>query len=611
MKESTRNRLFTCLGGLSVVLMAIYLTMREGDVLFRAQELSLFLPTRQFYSDLCIYPGGTLSWLGCLATQFFYKKTWAAIMLCLIWWACQGITSRVFRLGAGWNLLALLVPIALMACMTQTGYWLYYQKLSGHLMVPGIGVLLSLLATWIYRTLPERWGLCYGWMVVWGCLGYPLFGAYSFLGTALMMWPRQWNSRVGFFRKAFPILLGALLIGFIPGFSYQHLYSQVNADELYRAALPTFGLADQDFPQYRLPYYALFASLIPAMLTTLLPERKRKHWQTGLIVSIFCLSAGFWGLWKVWYTDVNFHKEVRMALAIERQDWEGVLRIARESASVEPTRLIVMNKNLALFRLGRAGDEMCHFANEGAMPKAPWIARISQVGGRQLFYQYGRENSCYRWCMESGVERGWSVETLQLMTKASLLAGDFEVARKYLSILKKTWLYRQWAERYESFLYQPERIAEDEEMGFIAHLMPEQNRLDGDQSVVETYLLDSFISETKDDTLFQEMTLLCALQMKDIGLFWPRFFEYARRHPGEHIPTHYQEAAYLYGHLEPTVDISRMPFDESVRKSYADFMAFNERCGNMSLEQKKVAFRPAFGHTFYYFYFLVRDIQTL
>ena len=107
------------------------------------------------------------------------------------------------------------------------------------------------------------------------------------------------------------------------------------------------------------------------------------------------------------------------------------------------------------------------------------------------------------------------------------------------------------------------------------------------------------------------MTLLCALQMKDIGLFWPRFFEYARRHPGEHIPTHYQEAAYLYGHLEPTVDISRMPFDESVRKSYADFMAFNERCGNMSLEQKKVAFRPAFGHTFYYFYFLVRDIQTL
>ena len=454
-------------------------------------------------------------------------------------------------------------------------------------------------------------GLCYAWMAVWGCAGYPLLGAYSFLGTALMMWPRQWGSRSSFFRKAFPFLLGGLLIWLIPQIACRQLYSQVNTDLIYRAAMPTLGLAEQDFPQYRLPYYALFASVLPALLTTVLSDRRRKHWQTGLITSILCLSAGLYGLRKVWYSDVNFHKEVRMALAIERMDWEEVLRIARESSSVEPTRMVVTNKNLALFRLGRAGDEMCHFSNEGALPNAPWIARISQVGGRQLFYQYGRENPCYRWCMENGVERGWSVETLQLMTKSSLLTGDYEVARKYLEILKKTWFYRSWAERYEAFLHHPERIAEDEEMGFIAHLMPEENRLDGDQSVVEQYLLDSFISEQKDDPLHQEMTLLCALQMKDIGLFWPRFFEYARRHSEGHIPTHYQEAAYLYGHLEPTVDISRMPFDESVRKSYADFMAFNERCGNMSFEQKKAAFRPAFGHTFYYFYFLVRDIQTL
>ena len=611
MKKSTINCLFTCLGGLPVALMAIYLTMREGDVLFRAQELSLFLPTRQFYSDLCIYPGGTLSWLGCLATQFFYKKTWTIGMLCLIWWTCQETTRWIFRLERGWNLLALLVPIALLACMTETGYWLYYQKLDGHLMVPSIGVLISLLAVCIYRTLPVRWGLCYAWMAVWGCVGYPLFGAYSFLGTALMMWPRQWSRQNWFSRMALPLLLGALLIGLVPQIAYRHLYSQVNVSQLYRAAMPTFGIGNHDFPQYRLPYYALFASMLPALLTTILSDRKRKHWQTGLIVSALCLCAGLVGLRKVWYSDVNFHKEVRMALAIEQQDWEGVLRIARESASVEPTRLVVMNKNLALFRLGRAGNEICHYANEGALPNAPWLARISQVGGRQLFYQYGRTNGCYRWCMEDGVERGWSVETLQLMTKASILMKDYEVARKYLNILKKTRFHHKWAAHYEAFLYHPELIKEDKEMELIDHLMPESNRLDGDQSVVEKYLLDSFISEPKDDPYYQEMTLLCALQMKDIGLFWPHFFEYAHRHPNEHIPTHYQEAAYLYGHLEPTVDISRMPFDESVRKSYADFMAFNKRCGNMSLERKKVAFRPAFGHTFYYFYFLVRDIQTL
>lgn len=38
--------------------------------------------------------------------------------------------------------------------------------------------------------------------------------------------------------------------------------------------------------------------------------------------------------------------------------------------------------------------------------------------------------------------------------------------------------------------------------------------------------------------------------MKDIDIFWPRFFQYATLHNGKPMPRHYQEAAYLYGHLE-------------------------------------------------------------
>ena len=78
------------------------------------------------------------------------------------------------------------------------------------------------------------------------------------------------------------------------------------------------------------------------------------------------------------------------------------------------------------------------------------------------------------------------------------------------------------------------------------------------------------------------------------------------------MPTHYQEAAYLYGQLEPgKVDISGMPFDESVKRSYYDFCQFNQQLGpNMSEAEKAVRFRPAFGNTFYYFYFLVRNVKT-
>ena len=124
------------------------------------------------------------------------------------------------------------------------------------------------------------------------------------------------------------------------------------------------------------------------------------------------------------------------------------------------------------------------------------------------------------------------------------------------------------------------------------------------------YLLQTFARGNGDDPLFQEMTLICALYMKDIDIFWPRFMKYATMHPHDRMPRHYQEAAYLYGHLENKVDISHMPFDQQVRDSYDRFMQFNTQCGPMTDEQKAVAFYPQFGDTFFYFYFLVRNQKT-
>ena len=109
-----------------------------------------------------------------------------------------------------------------------------------------------------------------------------------------------------------------------------------------------------------------------------------------------------------------------------------------------------------------------------------------------------------------------------------------------------------------------------------------------------------------DDPIMQEQILLAALWMKDIQMFWPRFFQYASMHPGKHMPRHYQEAAYLYGHLEHNVDISRMPFDKEVVDSYNEFMALAQRCQGMSEEKMRDVFYPRFGKTFYYEYFLVR-----
>ena len=141
-------------------------------------------------------------------------------------------------------------------------------------------------------------------------------------------------------------------------------------------------------------------------------------------------------------------------------------------------------------------------------------------------------------------------------------------------------------------------------------MLPEENSLNTDLNVIEMFLLKTFAYSNSDNPYRQEQCLIAALQMKDIGLFWPRFFKYATLHPDIHMPRHYQEAAYLYGHLEHQVDISHMPFDEEVKESYRRFMEFTQQCSGMTEEQMAEAFRPQFGNTFYYFYFLVNGLQT-
>ena len=640
-----------------IAVFAFKLISSESETLLRAQELNLWLPTGLYWKTLMQYPGGAASWLATYLTQYFYYPWLGVGILCGLWLIICGLLAWSFRLKGPWVALTALVPLALMACFTQTGYWIYYQKLQGHLFVPTVGVLFATLCLVVQRLLSDylptriaRYARLV-WMALVCILGYPFFGAWALGATGLLgIQPtpnpsskegdsgKQSSSLStpplgrGWWWTALSLLFALILIAAIPQIYYQQLFEMTEHGFIYVAAMPSFRYGKEVFTIYRLPYYAIILSfLILAIIgwvRGVFATDKLRPWLQSLITIILLFLAIF-GVSKAWYHDANFQKELGMNRAIEELDWERVLTIARDgSSTVKPTRQMVLYKNLALFRLGRAGNEMFFYPEGAVQQNAPWKVRITQVGGKLIYYHYGKENFCYRWCMEDGVEFGWKAETLKFMARTSILNREWSVARKYLNLLKQTTFHRAWAERYEKYLATPDAfdlkkleasIAAKkpllDERGMkefepILHLMTYPDRLDGDNTLVEMYLLQTFARGNGDDPLFQEMTLICALIMKDIDLFWPRFMKFASMHPDLHMPLHFQEAAYLYGHLENKVDISHMPFDKNVRDTYDRFMKFNEQCGPMTEEQKAIAFYPQFGNTFYYFYFLVRNQKT-
>lgn len=629
-----------------IVVAAIRLLQRDSEMLLRAQELNLWLPTGLFWKTLMQYPGGAASWLATYLTQYFYYPWLGVSILCGLWLIICLLLGWVYNLKGPWVALTALVPLALCACLVQTGYWIYYQKLQGHLFVPTVGILFATLSLAVQRSIhlclpakAARWTSIL-WLAIVCIIGYPLFGAWALGATGLLSiyCPRESSSvanQKGLEWKAplMQLAIAMILIAVVPQIYYQNVFGMTERSFVYLAAMPSFRYSTESFEQYRLPYYAIvLAFLIINALSHLREDssiaRKLAPWMRSLLV-IGLLFAAIIGVSAAWYKDENFQKELAMNRAIEELDWERALTYARDGSSgIKPTRQIVMYKNLALFRLGRAGNEMFNYPEGATQQNAPWKVRMTQIGAKLIYYHYGKENFCYRWCMEDGVEFGWKVETLKFMARTSMLNREWTVARKYLNLLKKTTFHRAWAERYEKYLATPDAFDLEkleasakagkpllDEQGMkefapILHMMTYPDRLDGDNSLVEMYLIQTFGKGNGDDPLFQEMTLIGSLYMKDIDLFWPRFMKYASTNPDVHMPRHYQEAAYLYGHLENKVDISHMPFDQEVRDSYERFMKFNEQCGPMTEEQKAVAFYPQFGNTFYYFYFLVRNQKT-
>ncbi len=593
----------------SICAVFACLMVYENDFLWKAQELNLFLDTPMFFRQQMEVAGGMLVWIGCYLTQFFYFPWMGAALLCVGWGILVVLTKMAFRIPWRWGVV-LLIPVALLLITdVDMGYWIYYLKLRGHFFVATVGMLVSVAMVWLFRLLPSRWLLRPMFIVLTVVVGYPLMGFYGLLAAFLMgllAW-RLADHSVS--QRVVCTVVAAVFILAVPLLCYRYVYCQTNLVNIYWAALPLYRLVE-GFPAYYIPFYLLvaFYVVLAFCYRPHQPAADSKRPWVSLVVQLGLLALLAWGVWHFWYKDYNFHKELAMQRCLESSDWDGIITEASDLQE-EPTRSILMMKNLALSRLGRIGDEMYHFRSGSKTSNTVLPVRMTQVVGKAIYYHYGQPNFCYRWCLEDAVEGGCRVEYLKYLTRCSIVNGEYQVARKYINLMKHTKFYRSWAEEQERFLDHPQDIRNDKDYGFVLHMMGHGDVLNSDNNLVESFLMRQLVMIDSDDPILQEQTLIAALWMKDIQMFWPKFFQYVNLHPGQHVPTHYQEAAYLYGHLENGVDISHMPFDEVVKRTYDNFMARAQQNAGMSEEILGDLMRPEFGHTFYFEYFLNRDQQ--
>lgn len=613
---------------LGLIAIAAALLSAEQAYLFRVQELNLFMYTPLFFKQQLVVAGGFLTWLGTYFTQYFYHPALGVGLLCLWWALLMWLTKHAFRIPNEAAAVLLIPVVLLLITDVDLGYWICYLKFRGYFFAATIGTTVAVALLWAYRCMPERWQLRKVYIVVATAVAYPLFGFYGLLATALMAvstWRLPSRARRATMDKAVSTAVAVAAIVIVPLFYYHFVYYQTPLAEIYRTALPVFTL-EGEHNNYYIPFVLLTLVLLcfAACYTkahTAQSSKLNEHSSMSKVQSpkfkvlsnLLVIAVLVVATYSAWYKDKNFHRELMMVHEVENLDWNGVLQTYQTLGDdEEPTRMMWMLKNLALFRLGTAGDDLYHYKNGDYKCPAPFQVKLTQTGGKPLYYHYGLLNYCYRWCLEDGVEYGWRVDYLKYMLKCAILNGEMNVARKYIDMLKTTKYYKDYALHYEPYLTHRGLISHDPEMKPILHFLHVPDQLGTDNTLVELYLLNTFTYSPfkPNDIVYREACLLAALQSKQIPPFWEQFSRFSALFKGKHMPTHYQEAAYLYGNLENKVDISHMPFDDEVKQTYNDFMAAAQQYSGMTEAEMKPLMYPRFGGTFYYEYFFIRGLKS-
>lgn len=312
--------------------------------------------------------------------------------------------------------------------------------------------------------------------------------------------------------------------------------------------------------------------------------------------------------------DKNFKREMRMYRALDEWRFDDVLQNLPTNGD-SPTNLMVLYKNIALMHTGRM-SEMFVDNNCGIKPDTgdSLQIRTSLLGAPLVYYLFGQMNYANRWAMENAVQYGLSFRSLKMMVRCAIFNQEYDVAAKYLTLLKSSIFHRQWAIEHERWIMQDICFFQSKEYTALAPLLQKNgDLLDGDDGLCLWWLLDHFSKlDNPTSPLLEDVALCMSLWAKDYYAFCIHFYDYANMHPTQPIPRLYQEGAILLGNAEESpITLDGFCFDNMVAQRYNNFIRDYNDLLQSGVNEKEIANRlkPLYGDTYWWYYYFYTDMN--
>lgn len=445
------------------------LPMRNGYMLKWYEEMSLFEPTRFFFSECLNYPGGLLRYAGAWLTQLMYYPVAGSVVLIMLWLVMSWLTCKTFCLKKAGVTLSLVIPLAMLASILQLDEAWLTLKTPGYIYSNTFGYIFSIFMVWVYRKARRKKTLS---LIVPAIISLTYFfaGFYALLATA--------------------VCLVMMTIEMARNKDYRHL-SAIAATILIMVAVPIIyyyfwpgNLADNDY---------LMLKGLPELMFTSFDVHL---WVPFVVATVWMIVLGITGSFNfqyetkaatwagiailattmIWAASTDRKSEqlrasVLMMKFIDQHNWQAINNIMLRLKE-EPNHTMLVINNLANASQGKPTLKLPEFSPKPADGRHNENFTISIFVEVPVNYYMGETKKSYRWSMEHSVQYGKRVFFLKYMVKNALVDGDIALAKRYNDVLHRTLFHRAWAEEMDRYIDNPSLIDSDEEFHAIRSLMP-------------------------------------------------------------------------------------------------------------------------------------------
>ena len=307
----------------------------------------------------------------------------------------------------------------------------------------------------------------------------------------------------------------------------------------------------------------------------------------------------WWGMPK--YSDAKTLKLKKLDYFARTEQWDKTI----EECKGKLTNFLYMcHLNMALANKGELSDKMFNFDQRGPQGLLVQWNKSENISCMlsDIYFTMGATASSQEMAFEGYVSAMEDVNhrMLKRLVQTNLIYGTYPVAEKYISILEKTYAYRDWAQSQRKYLYNDEVVESDPILGTRRRMLPDRNSL----AMIKGLAGDLALFLEKGPANSAALQYLGAMYLlaKDLEGFKALVEKYYGTEFLPVLPVHFQEAVIVMSEKEPDY-WKRFNVSETIVARFTDYK--KQVLANRNNSAIAGLLNRSYGNT-YWFYFMFK-----